>query len=397
MAPSSTATRCTSGRDGELDAELGRLGAQQVELGHGIDRGVHRWRSYGTGRRDSGDGCTAGPVPARRAPGARRRRRQRHRRRRRRRPRRVRRHGRVRRRRRSTRAAATADATRWRRRAVPLDLLDPASIERRRRRRRRARHPRHHAVGQRAQARSSTTPTTSSTASSTSTSRARSACAARSARRWPTAGRGSMIGFSSIRSQTTEPGQGAYAATKAATVMLFKTLAAELGPRGVRANTIAPGVVETPLTAADQGPARVVRRRTPTRRSCGAGRSPSEMVGAVVYLASDASSYVTGTTLFVDGGWTAADGRFDPADLTAPSSPMTPIDRRRRPRRVHPASWCASRASTTRPAGSTSSRRPSSSPSRCGRSAGTPQLDVVAAGPAQRDRRRRRRRGPGRR
>ena len=63
------------------------------------------------------------------------------------------------------------------------------------------------------------------------------------------AGRGSMIGFSSIRSQTTEPGQGAYAATKAATVMLFKTLAAELGPRGVRANTIAPGVVETPLTA----------------------------------------------------------------------------------------------------------------------------------------------------
>ena len=62
------------------------------------------------------------------------------------------------------------------------------------------------------------------------------------------AGRGSMIGFSSIRSQTTEPGQGAYAATKAATVMLFKTLAAELGPAGVRANVIAPGVVETPLT-----------------------------------------------------------------------------------------------------------------------------------------------------
>ena len=63
------------------------------------------------------------------------------------------------------------------------------------------------------------------------------------------AGRGSMIGFSSIRAQTTEPGQGAYAATKAATVMLFRTLAAELGPSGVRANVIAPGVVETPLTA----------------------------------------------------------------------------------------------------------------------------------------------------
>lgn len=125
------------------------------------------------------------------------------------------------------------------------------------------------------------------------------------------AGHGSMIGFSSIRSQTTEPGQGAYAATKAATVMLFKTLAAELGPQGVRANTIAPGVVETPLTAPIKS--------TPAWYSAYAEKSilrrwaqPSEMIGAVVYLASDASSYVTGTTLFVDGGWTAADGRFDP-------------------------------------------------------------------------------------
>jgi NAD(P)-dependent dehydrogenase (short-subunit alcohol dehydrogenase family) len=125
------------------------------------------------------------------------------------------------------------------------------------------------------------------------------------------AGRGSMIGFSSVRSVTTEPGQGAYAATKAATVMLFRTLAAELGPAGVRANVIAPGVVETPLTQpiidtpawyqayADKA---ILRRWA----------QPSELVGAAVFLASDASSYVTGTTLFVDGGWTAADGRYDP-------------------------------------------------------------------------------------
>jgi NAD(P)-dependent dehydrogenase (short-subunit alcohol dehydrogenase family) len=125
------------------------------------------------------------------------------------------------------------------------------------------------------------------------------------------AGRGSMIGFSSIRGQTTEPGQGAYAATKAATVMLFKTLAAELGPHGVRANTIAPGVVETPLTAQIKShPAwyAAYADKSILRRWA----QPSELVGAVVYLASDASSYVTGTTLFVDGGWTAADGRFDP-------------------------------------------------------------------------------------
>jgi NAD(P)-dependent dehydrogenase (short-subunit alcohol dehydrogenase family) len=125
------------------------------------------------------------------------------------------------------------------------------------------------------------------------------------------AGRGSMIGFTSIRAQTTEPGQGAYAATKAATVMLFKTLAAELGPRGVRANTVAPGVVETPLTQPikdkaewyDAYAAKSVLKRW---------AQPSEMVGAVVFLASDAASYVTGTTLFVDGGWTAADGRYEP-------------------------------------------------------------------------------------
>jgi len=125
------------------------------------------------------------------------------------------------------------------------------------------------------------------------------------------AGRGSMIGFSSIRSQTTEPGQGAYAATKAATIMLFKTLAAELGPAGVRANTIAPGVVETPLTApikADPAWYEAYARKSILRRWA----RPDELVGAVVFLASDASSYVTGTTIFVDGGWTAADGRFDP-------------------------------------------------------------------------------------
>ena len=62
-------------------------------------------------------------------------------------------------------------------------------------------------------------------------------------------GRGSIIGFCSIRAVTVEPGQGVYAATKAGLVQLLRTAAAELGPRGVRVNAVAPGVVETPLTA----------------------------------------------------------------------------------------------------------------------------------------------------
>lgn len=124
-------------------------------------------------------------------------------------------------------------------------------------------------------------------------------------------GGGSIIIFSSIRAQVVEPGQGVYAATKAGVVQMVRALAAELGALGVRANCIAPGVVETPLTEpikqhpewyqayADKG---VLRRWA----------QADEMVGAVVYLASDASSYVTGSLLFVDGGWTAADGRFMP-------------------------------------------------------------------------------------
>jgi NAD(P)-dependent dehydrogenase (short-subunit alcohol dehydrogenase family) len=125
------------------------------------------------------------------------------------------------------------------------------------------------------------------------------------------AGRGSLIGFTSIRSVTTEPGQGAYAATKAATVMLFKTLAAELGPRGVRVNTIAPGVVETPLTQPIKDRADWYDAYA-AKTILGRWAQASELIGAVIFLASDAASYVTGSTLFVDGGWTAADGRFDP-------------------------------------------------------------------------------------
>jgi NAD(P)-dependent dehydrogenase (short-subunit alcohol dehydrogenase family) len=124
-------------------------------------------------------------------------------------------------------------------------------------------------------------------------------------------GSGSIIAFSSIRAQIVEPGQGVYAATKSGTVQMLRALAAELGPCGVRVNTIAPGVVETPLTAQiKESPdwwnsyaAKSILRRW---------AAPHEMAGMIVYLASDASSYVTGAFMLVDGGWTAADGRFQP-------------------------------------------------------------------------------------
>jgi NAD(P)-dependent dehydrogenase (short-subunit alcohol dehydrogenase family) len=124
-------------------------------------------------------------------------------------------------------------------------------------------------------------------------------------------GGGSIVAFSSIRASTVEPGQSVYAATKAGLEQLVKTAAAEFGNRGVRVNAIRPGVVETPLTAqlaADESWAGAYADKTALRRWA----RPQELAGAVVYLVSDAASYVTGSTLTVDGGWTAQDGRYEP-------------------------------------------------------------------------------------
>ena len=124
-------------------------------------------------------------------------------------------------------------------------------------------------------------------------------------------GGGSVVAFSSIRASVIEPGQGVYAATKAGLQQLLRTAAAEFGPAGVRFNAIAPGVVETELT-------RQIRsdpawgNAYATKSALARWARADEMAGAVVFLASDAATYVTGSVLYVDGGWTAVDGRFDP-------------------------------------------------------------------------------------
>ncbi|WP_027507304.1 SDR family NAD(P)-dependent oxidoreductase [Rhodococcus sp. UNC23MFCrub1.1] len=123
--------------------------------------------------------------------------------------------------------------------------------------------------------------------------------------------KGSIIGFSSVRHLVVEPGQGVYAATKAATVQLLRTAAAEFGSAGVRANAVAPGCVDTPLTSTIKADPEWYNAYA-TKGALGRWSVPSELAGAVVYLASDAASYVTGTVMYVDGGWTAVDGRFTP-------------------------------------------------------------------------------------
>src|SRR5690606_34281309 len=98
--------------------------------------------------------------------------------------------------------------------------------------------------------------------------------------------------------------QATYNASKAAVILLTKSLAVEWAQRGVRVNSVSPGYVETPLTARSRAiPERLEEwlRRTPMGRV----GQPDEIAGAVLFLASDAASYATGTDLIVDGGYTS--------------------------------------------------------------------------------------------
>ena len=125
---------------------------------------------------------------------------------------------------------------------------------------------------------------------------------------------GSIVLFSSIRAMVTEPGQSVYGMTKAGIVQLAKSAATEWAPSGVRVNVIGPGVTETPLTA----PIKAVPewyQAYATKNPMNRWARPDEMAGPAVFLLSDAASYVTGATLYVDGGWTAADGRFTPPGM----------------------------------------------------------------------------------
>jgi NAD(P)-dependent dehydrogenase (short-subunit alcohol dehydrogenase family) len=127
-------------------------------------------------------------------------------------------------------------------------------------------------------------------------------------------GSGSVVLFSSIRSLVTEPGQSVYAMTKAGILQLVKTAATEWATRGVRVNAVGPGVIETPLTAQIKNNKEwydAYAKKSPMQR----WGQAAEMVGPTLFLLSNAASYVTGTIIYADGGWLAADGRFTPPGM----------------------------------------------------------------------------------
>ncbi len=122
---------------------------------------------------------------------------------------------------------------------------------------------------------------------------------------------GSIVLFSSIRNQLVEPGQSVYAATKAAIVQLARVQAAELGSKNVRVNALAPGYVDTPLVAQvkkDPEWYEASRSKNILQRWA----TVKEIAGPALFLASPAASHITGTVIYVDGGWTAVDGRYEP-------------------------------------------------------------------------------------
>jgi 3-oxoacyl-[acyl-carrier protein] reductase len=110
---------------------------------------------------------------------------------------------------------------------------------------------------------------------------------------------GRIINIASISGVVGNPGQGNYAASKAGMVGMTKSLAREVATRGITANCIAPGFIETPMTGAlNEKQVETIAAAIPA----GVFGKPEDIAAAVIYLASDEARYVTGETLHVNGG-----------------------------------------------------------------------------------------------
>jgi NAD(P)-dependent dehydrogenase (short-subunit alcohol dehydrogenase family) len=120
-------------------------------------------------------------------------------------------------------------------------------------------------------------------------------------RRMQARGRGALLFMASVAGIEPMPGLGAYGVSKAGLLGLMRALAKELGPAGVRVNALAPGLVETRFAAA-LFQDRALYERLMQDVALGRHGQPSDVVGAAVFLCSDAAAYVTGQVLVVDGG-----------------------------------------------------------------------------------------------
>jgi NAD(P)-dependent dehydrogenase (short-subunit alcohol dehydrogenase family) len=118
-------------------------------------------------------------------------------------------------------------------------------------------------------------------------------------------GGGSIIFIASQLGRVGSAGRAAYCATKGALIQLAKVIAIDHAAQNVRANTLSPGGVETQRTLNRYGSFDVARQQLGAKHLTGRLGRPDEIAGAAVFLASDAASFVTGSDLLVDGGYTA--------------------------------------------------------------------------------------------
>jgi len=114
---------------------------------------------------------------------------------------------------------------------------------------------------------------------------------------------GAVVNITSCLALRGRPGVGIYAAAKAGLIGLTMQIAAEYGPRGVRCNAIAPGVIETDMSADKMGNVRFRRTMLETIPLPYATGRPDDIGAAVAYLCSDEARFINGQTLAVDGGW----------------------------------------------------------------------------------------------
>jgi len=115
---------------------------------------------------------------------------------------------------------------------------------------------------------------------------------------------GSIINFTSIGAEQGFANNPGYAATKGGLKMLSKSLAVEWGKYNIRVNNLVPGYTNTPMNSKSWND-EVLRKQRSDNTVLGRWAEPSEMVGPVIFLASEASGYITGTDIVVDGGWLA--------------------------------------------------------------------------------------------
>jgi len=136
-------------------------------------------------------------------------------------------------------------------------------------------------------------------------------CLRRVARAMVNQGRGgAIVNIASVAGMRGVRNRAAYCAAKAGVILLTQVAALELAPHGIRVNAIAPGLIETPLTAryahAEDPDSRMMAEKIVASIPLGRWGKPDDIAAGAVYLASDEAGYVSGTTLIIDAGLTAA-------------------------------------------------------------------------------------------